>query len=66
MIVSSEPQVNMTGRYTVTQACQILGIHRNTLRTYTDQGLIKCGFRRVGCRKFYEGKEIIRFWKATY
>lgn len=66
MITSNEPIVTITGRYTVTQACQILGIHRNTLRDYTEKGLIKCGFRKVGCRKFYEGREIIRFWKATF
>lgn len=64
MITSIEPNVNESGRYSVTQASQALGIHRNTLRGYTDAGLIKCGFRRESGRKFYEGREIIRFWKA--
>ena len=64
MITSEEPTVSSTGRYTVTQTCEILGIHRNTLREYTSSGRIKCGFRRESARKFYEGKEIIRFWRA--
>ena len=46
MITSEEPTVSSTGRYTVTQTCEILGIHRNTLREYTSSGRIKCGFRR--------------------
>ena len=54
MITSEEPTVSSTGRYTVTQTCEILGIHRNTLREYTSSGRIKCGFRRESARKFYE------------
>lgn len=64
MITVIEPKVNESGRYSVMQACEALGIHRNTLRNYTEQGLIKCGFRRGNGRKFYEGREIVRFWRA--
>lgn len=65
MIAIEEPKVNKGGRYTVKQTAEALGIHRNTLRHYTKQGLIKCGFRKANYRKFYEGREIIRFWKAA-
>lgn len=65
MITAEIPDVKETGRYTVKQACDVLGIHRNTLRNYTDQGLIKCGFRKATYRKFYEGREILKFWKAS-
>ena len=65
MITTEEPKVKETGRYSVQQTSAVLGIHRNTLRSYTEQGLIKCGFRKVNYRKFYEGREIIRFWKAS-
>lgn len=41
-----------------------MGIHRNTLKKYTDAGAIKCGFRRESGRKFYAGSEILRFWRA--
>ena len=64
MITAIEPQVNLTGRYTVTQTCKHLGIHRNTLRRYTDEGFIKCSFRKESARKVYLGKEILRFWNS--
>lgn len=64
MVTSVEPQVSLTGRYSVKQTCEALGIHRNTLRRYTDEGYIKCGFRRETARKFYPGQEILRFWKS--
>ncbi len=58
------PKVNESGKYTISQASSALGIHRNTLREYTNQGLIKCGFRRESGRRFYDGREILRFWNA--
>lgn len=64
MITSIEPAVAATGRYNITQAAEILGVNRATLRRYTNNGLIKCGFRRESARKFYLGSEILRFWKA--
>lgn len=64
MITSIEPNVNEAGRYTVTETCLALGIHRNSLRKYTEQGLIKCGFRKQSARKFYTGRDILKFWRA--
>lgn len=64
MMTSIEPKVEASGRYTVGQASEALGIHRNTLRNYTEQGLIKCGFRKQTARKFYLGSEILKFWRA--
>lgn len=64
MVTAIEPKVAPTGRYTVKQTCECLGIHRNTLRRYTDEGHIKCSFRRETARKIYLGKEILRFWNS--
>lgn len=64
MITAIEPNVSAEGRYSVSQTCIALGIHRNTLHKYTELGLIKCGFRRETARKFYKGSEIVRFWRA--
>lgn len=64
MITAVEPKVSAEGRYSVTQTCAALGIHRNTLQKYTELGMIKCGFRRETARKFYKGSEIMRFWRA--
>lgn len=64
MITSLEPSVCATGRYSPKETCEALGIHRHTLSRYTEQGYIKCGFRRASMRKFYLGSEIVRFWKS--
>lgn len=64
MITAIEPNVSATGRYSVNEASAALGIHRNSLRRYTEQGFIKCGYRRQTARKFYLGSEILRFGKA--
>ena len=64
MITSEEPKVSPTGRYSIGQASAVLGIHRNTLFRYTEQGFIRCGYRRNTLKKFYSGSEIIRFWKS--
>lgn len=60
-----EPTVALTARYPIGQAADLLGIHRNTLRRYSDEGLIKFGNRRFGrMERFYLGSEIIRFWRS--
>ncbi len=67
MITAIEPTVSPTGRYSTMETCRALGIHRDTLRTYTEtKQLIKCGMRKLGNRyvKFYLGSEILRFWKS--
>lgn len=64
MITSEEPKVSPNGRYSIGEACKALGIHRHTLQKYTENGWIKCGFRRNTYRKFYTGTEILKFWRA--
>lgn len=63
-MTNNEPRVRETGRYTITEASEKLGIHRNTLLRYTEQGQIRCGFRRETARKSYTGYEILRFLRA--
>ncbi len=64
MVTAIEPKVTPTGRYSVKETCELLGIHRNTLRRYTEEGHIKCSFRRETARKIYLGREISRFWNS--
>lgn len=61
-MVTEQPQVHPNSRYTVTETCKLLGIHRNSLRKYTDEGRIKSGVRKSTAKKFYLGSEIINFW----
>lgn len=58
------PDVPDNSRYPIGKAATILGISRDTLRKYTEEGKIKCGFRRENNRRFYTGSEIKRFRKA--
>lgn len=62
MITSEEPKVNPTARYTIGETCVILGIHRNTLRSYVRAGYIKNVQKLHGQR--FKGSEISRFWHA--
>ena len=48
------------------ETATLLGIHRNTLRTYTDKGYIKCRYRKRTLAKFYLGEEVLRFWRESY
>lgn len=61
-MTTEQPKVIATSRYSVTETCKILGIHRNTLRRYTDKGKIRLGVRKSTSRKFYLGSEILNFW----
>lgn len=61
-MVTEQPKVEPHSRYTVTETCAILGIHRNSLRKYTDNGRIKCGVRKSTAKKFYLGSDILNFW----
>lgn len=64
MITATKPNVSLDGRYTVTQTCKALGIHRNTLARYTASHAIKCSYRKADHRKVYTGENIIRLWKS--
>ncbi|MCM1490724.1 MAG: helix-turn-helix domain-containing protein [Muribaculum sp.] len=59
------PEIKRSSRYTVGQAAKVLGVHRNTLCGYCNQGLIKFTFR-VGKKKLIMGHELIRFWAEKH
>lgn len=63
-MISTPPQVAKTGTYSIGETCKLLGIHRQTLRRYTNAGYISARHRRVGSRIFYTGMEILRFWRV--
>ena len=65
-MVNEEPKASDFGRYSVSETCGLLGIHRNTLLKWTNEGIVRCGFRKANMRKFYEGREIKRIWRAHY
>lgn len=60
-----QPNVRPAGRYTINETCELLGIHRNTLRRYSANGLIRYNIHKSTMGKFYTGLEILRFWNQT-
>lgn len=58
MITPIEPTCADAGRYSVTEACNLLGIHRSALEGYRLRNLIKAGSHAHTSRKFYTGYEI--------
>jgi hypothetical protein len=64
-MTNCEPDCKPTSRYSANEAAALLGIHRNSLRKYTDEGKIKCGFHKATLRKFYTGTAILAFWRQT-
>jgi DNA-binding transcriptional MerR regulator len=65
-MVTTEPEVVDTGRYSAGETAKALGIHRNTLIAHTDKGTIKCAVRKSTGRKFYAGADIKKFWRSAY
>nr|DAW37567.1 MAG TPA: helix-turn-helix domain protein [Caudoviricetes sp.] len=64
-MTNEEPKVADAGRYTMTETCKLLGIHRNTLRRWVQAGKMKVKFRRIDNRKVIEGAEIKRAWRVA-
>ena len=69
MIVSEEPEVKLTGKYSIKETSSVLGIHRHTLRAYVKAGYIRPTYSKktmFNCapRQRFLGAEILRFWKT--
>lgn len=58
------PNVNPSSRYNAKQTAEALGVSPDSVRRYANSGALKCGFWRHNGKRFYEGSEIIRFWRA--
>lgn len=62
---ANQPQVNKDARYSVSETCALLGIHRHTLRAWTEQGIIKSIVRRSNGRRAYRGIDILACWSGV-
>jgi excisionase family DNA binding protein len=59
---ANQPQVAKDARYSIAETCSFLGIHRHTLRAWTEQGRIKSITRRSNGRTAYRGADILNCW----
>lgn len=58
--------IDPRGRYSVTEAARMLGVHRETLRRYRLLGLLPQVRRGLGPgRVRYTGRELIRCWERV-
>ena len=62
---ANQPQVNKDARYSINETCNFLGIHRHTLRAWTQLGLIKSITRKSNGRPAYRGADILACWGAV-
>ena len=65
MLTGVYPDARPDRRYSIKETAAILGIHRNTLRKYTEAGEIVPLFHTAGTRQFYLGSAINEFWRST-
>ena len=64
MITAEQPQVATTGRYSMTQAAKVLGIHPVTLLRHVKQGRLRYSTRRTTGRKYFSGYELLKYWRS--
>lgn len=62
MMTNVKPKVNLQGRYSSNEVCQLLGISRETLRRHVHKGTIAVHYRVSNMRPFYTGSDIMAFW----
>ena len=61
-MTSDQPEVKPTSRYSVSDVCRMLCIHRHTLSRYVQMGYIKEGRSKLNGRPYYTGLEIIKLF----
>lgn len=60
--MNAEINVSRTGLYEIKQACEALGMHRNTLRKYIANGSIPTHRRKATGRIVIQGSDLILFF----
>lgn len=64
MMTAAEPRVELNGRYSVSEAAALLGLHRNTVTRLAERRILKGGRHRHNGRRFFTGRELLMFWQA--
>ena len=53
-------------KYSTSEASEILGVDRSTIRHWADKGYLRYGVSRHNGRRFYTGAELLRFYNSKY
>lgn len=66
-MVTSEPNIDKKGRYSLTQTASILGVHRNTISNYILSGALPVHYRKpargVKLMPIILGIDILKLWE---
>ena len=54
-----------TGRYTITEVAEAMGIHRNTVTRLIKRRVLKCNYRKYNNRPYILGADAKRVWRTT-
>ena len=61
-MIRTRPLVDPDRNYNIKEVCDLLNIHRDTLRKYTNTEAIVC-IRITSREVYYTGEEILHFWE---
>lgn len=61
-MIRTRPLVDPNRNYNIKEVCDLLNIHRDTLRKYTNTEAIVC-IRITSREVYYTGEEILHFWE---
>ncbi len=62
-LTSSQPNIDLNGRYSVTEASKILNIHRSTIWRWVRQGKLRPYVSTINSRTRFIGKDLMRLWQ---
>jgi predicted site-specific integrase-resolvase len=65
-MTATQPQVEATGRYSISDTAIKLGVSKRTIERYITAGKIKAQYRKANSKPFVTGLEIVKAWQATY
>ena len=61
------PQIADDSKYTVCQASEVLGVHRDTIRRWVNSCLLKAEIQQdKRTEVFFLGKDLKKFWMTQY
>ncbi len=62
-MTATRPKVEPEARLNMTQTARVLGVHRDTIRRWTNLGYLKPRYFKHTLRPRYLGKDILKFWE---
>lgn len=63
---STTPPIDPNGRYSVTEAANLLGIHRCTIWRWVRQGILHPYVSKTNSRTRFKGKDLLALWQAEF